>query len=81
LKLSKTRYAYIYIYIYSVGKNFKSLSYFGKKWLFAMRDEHGRIVEVRDFKHLVLVDCFWNNVESIVKNLELFCIILHLVDM
>jgi len=46
-----------------------------------MRDEHGRIVEVRDFKHLVLVDCFWNNVESIVKNLELFCIILHLVDM
>jgi hypothetical protein len=38
-------------------------------------------VEVRDFKHLVLVDFFWNNVENIVKILELFCIILCLVDM
>ncbi len=38
-------------------------------------------MEVRDLKHLVLVDFFWNNVENIVKILELFCNILCFVDM
>jgi len=78
-KISKTIYAYMFLVLERRLQVYHTLEkmVICDEWQ-AWQDF--RSLEAREFKNLVLVDSFWNNVENIVKDLQPFYTVFCLMD-
>jgi hypothetical protein len=79
LKFSRTRYAYVFLVLEKCLQVYPTLEKMvvcdaWQSW------QDSKTFKAKEFKNLVLVNSVWSNVENIVKDLQPFYIVFHLVD-